>query len=240
MSAALLESLVSLIGRLFVFWSEEKIKKIVHHFIGFAVGSLLGVVFLDIFPEALEFASSETVFASALIGFLLFFLLERFLFWYHCHDGVCQVHTAGYLVLVGDAIHNFIDGVVISVAFLADFRLGVLTSVAVIFHEIPQEVSDFVVLLHSGFARSRALFYNFLIALATVLGALSAFFIRGSIENILGIALGLVAGNFLYIAAADLIPELHHSEGHKTATPFVQILLISLGVGVILLGKSIF
>jgi len=238
--AAFLESAVSLVGRLFVFWSEERIKKFTHHFIGFAVGALLGVVFLDLFPEALDFASAEAVFASALVGFILFFLLERFLFWYHCHDGVCPVHTAGYLVLTGDAIHNFIDGVIIAVAFLADFRLGVLSAIAVIFHELPQEVSDFIVLLHSGFERGKALLYNFLIALATVLGALFAFFIRGSIENILGVALGLVAGNFLYIAAADLIPELHHSDGHKTATPFVQILLILLGVGVILLGESIF
>ena len=235
-----MESLVSLIGRLFVFWSEEKIKKISHHFIGFAVGALLGVVFLDLLPEALEFEKADTVFLWALIGFLIFFLLERFLFWYHCHDGVCSVHTAGYLVLIGDAIHNFIDGVIIAVAFLADFRLGLLTSFAVIFHELPQEVGDFVVLLHSGFSRSKAMLYNFLIALATVAGALFAFLFRTGIQDFLGIALGLVAGNFLYIAAADLIPELHHAGGQKKYAPFVQLALILLGIFLVSLGESLF
>lgn len=240
LGAAILESFVSLIGRLFVFWSEERVKKLSHHFIGFAVGALLGVVFLDLLPEALEFSSSETVFLWALVGFLAFFLLERFLFWYHCHDGVCPVHAAGYLVLIGDAIHNFIDGVIIAVAFLADFKLGILTSFAVIFHELPQEISDFVVLLQSGFGRAKALLYNFLIALTTILGAIFAYLIKGSIESFLGIALGLVAGNFLYIAAADLIPELHHPETGKPAAPYMQFLLMIFGIFAVTLGDSLF
>src|SRR3989344_206815 len=199
LGAAIVESLVSLIGRLFVFWKEEAVRKATHRFISFAVGALLGVVFLDLLPEAVEIEKPDTLFMAALIGFVVFFILERFLWWYHCHDGECPVHAMGYLVLIGDALHNFIDGVVIAVAFLADFRLGILTSVAVIFHELPQEISDFVVLLHSGFSRSKALLYNFLIALATVAGALLAYVFRGSLENTLGIALGIVAGNFLYI-----------------------------------------
>lgn len=239
LSAAVLESLVSLLGRLLVFWSEVNVKKLAHYFIGFAVGALLGVVFLDLLPEALEFAAASNVFAAALAGFIIFFLLERFLFWYHCHDGVCPVHAVGYLVLAGDAIHNFIDGVIIAVAFLADFKLGVLTALAVIFHEVPQEIGDFIVLLHSGFERAKALFYNFLIALTTIIGALAAYAFRGGIESFLGIALGLVAGNFLYIAAADLIPELHRQETQGRISPFPQVVFVLLGVLLVGLGESL-
>src|SRR3989344_4495893 len=239
LGAAIAESMVSLVGRLFVFWKEEAVKKVVHRFISFAVGALLGVVFLDLLPEAVAIEKPDTVFIAALIGFVLFFLLERFLFWYPCHDGVCPVHAVGYLVLIGDAIHNFIDGVVIAVAFLADFRLGILTSIAVIFHELPQEISDFVVLLHSGFSRSKALLYNFFIALTTVVGAVLAYVFRGPLENTLGIALGVVAGNFLYIAAADLIPELHHQEEQKTSDFVLQIVLIVAGIGVVTLAKQL-
>lgn len=234
LGASFCTALVSLVGRSFAFLGEAGFRRLIHYAMSLAVGVLLGVVFLDVFPEALEATEAETVFIWALIGFLTFFILERSLKIYHCHEGHCSVHAAGYLTLVGDAIHNFIDGIIIALAFLADFRLGISTAFAVILHEVPQEMSDFLVLLHSGIERKRALLYNFLIALTTIAGAVLAYIFSDLLTGVIGPALGLVAGHFLYIAAVDLVPELHESEhAQRKITSLVQVMLIIVGIAII-------
>ena len=238
LGASFCTALVSLVGRSIAFLGETQFRRMIHYAMSLAVGVLLGVVFLDVFPEALEVAEAESVFIWALAGFLAFFILERTLKIYHCHEGHCSVHAAGYLTLVGDAIHNFIDGIIITLAFLADFRLGISTAFAVILHEIPQEMSDFLVLLHSGFERKRALFYNFLIALTTIAGAVIAYAFSDSLTRAIGPALGLVAGHFLYIAAVDLVPELHESEhAQQKITSLVQVMLIVAGIALVSAGE---
>lgn len=237
LGASFLSSLASLAGRSLVFLGEERFHRFIHYAMSLAVGVLLGVVFLDLLPEALEFAAAETIFFWTLIGFLFFFILERGFLLYHCHDGKCPAHAFGYLTLLGDGIHNFIDGVIIALAFLVNIPLGIATSFAVILHEIPQEMSDFLVLLHAGFERRKALFYNFLIALTTIIGAFLTYLFAGVVQGLIGPALGLVAGNFLYIAAVDLVPELHqsqHTAGKGAA--LIQIALIILGIGIIYLS----
>src|SRR3989344_4591366 len=143
-------------------FAHGSIKKVPHFVVRFAVGALLGVALLELIPEAVGMTSLEMTMPLVLFGILVFFVLEKFLFWYHCHDGQCPVHTYNYLILWGDFLHNFIDCAIIALTFMADVRLGVLTTIAVIFHEIPQEIGDFGILLHGGFSKAKALFYNFL------------------------------------------------------------------------------
>lgn len=240
LGASVAESIVSLIGRSIVFLGEKRLKRLTHYFVSLAVGTLLGAIFLEILPEALRLSAVGTVFLWVLFGFLFFFVLERVLLYYHCHEGTCNVHAAGYLILFGDAVHNFIDGVIIALAFFADLRLGILTSIAVLLHEVPQEIGDFLVLLHSGFTKERALLYNFLVATATIFGAVFTYLAasRLQIELFIGPALGVVAGNFLYIAASDLIPGLHvHRE--KRITLLYHVLLIVLGILLIKAGEFV-
>jgi zinc and cadmium transporter len=235
LGASIAETLVALIGQLAVFVWSSRVKEYIQYFISFAVGTLLAVVFLDLLPEALEETASSVVFAYVLIGFLFFFLLTRVLFWYHCHTTGCPVHQGykrtGAKVLLGDAVHNFIDGIIIALAFFADFKLGVVTSVAVLVHEAPMEMSDFFILINSGYSKEKALFYNFLIALTTPIGALITYFSAYNLNALIGPALGLVAGNFLYIAAVDLVPELHdHKEARTKINTVLQFSLIILGI----------
>jgi len=235
--ASILESLASLIGVVFLFLGYDRIKEYIQYFISFSVGTFLGVIFFDILPEALDVSNQETVFLYVIVGFLFFFLLSRFVNLYHVHyeeDLMCHDHykrKSGYMVLAGDIIHNFIDGIIIALAFLADLHLGIITTIAVLLHEFPQEASDFFVLVHSGFSKGKALLFNFLVSLSTIAGALLAYFFAVNAENIIGPALGLVAGNFLYIAASDLIPELHTGHRENGANTFGQFILIILGVG---------
>lgn len=231
--AAFAESVVSFSGGLLAILSAERMRRLSHYIISFAIGALLGVSFLDLIPEAIEMSDAATALPMALFGLLLFFVLEKFLFWYHCHGGQCPVHTYTYLILWGDFVHNFIDGVILAVTFLVDVRLGFLTLIAVLLHEIPQEIGDFGILVRGGFSKARALFYNFLVSLSTIAGALATYAFGGSIQSVLPYALAIVAGNFIYIAAADLIPELHESSGfwHGAA----QILFIIVGILLVLL-----
>lgn len=234
--AALAESLVSFSGGILAFLSQEKIKKFAHFVVSFAVGALLGVALLELIPEAAEMASLEMIMPLVLFGILVFFVLEKFLFWYHCHDGRCPVHTYNYLILWGDFLHNFIDGAIIALTFLADVQLGILTTIAVIFHEIPQEIGDFGILLHGGFSRGKALFYNFIISLGTIAGALLAYVFGAYLQGYIPFTLAVIAGNFIYLAATDLMPELHEPNT-KLYHSVVQIALIALGAVLVMLPE---
>ena len=224
------------------------------HGISFAIGALLAVAFWGLIPEAFAKVKPEHfqgLSGTILAGILGFFVLEKLLIWRHCHYGSCEAHgddglggdhaptqghshghgnakSAGALIILGDSIHNFVDGVLIAAAFLTDVQLGIVTSLAVAAHEIPQEVGDFAILLDSGYSRGKALFYNILASLTTVLGGVLAFFSLEDLHDSLPYFLALAASSFIYIAVADLIPSLHTKTDMKTSLQ--QIALIAAGV----------
>jgi len=235
-----------LLASSFLLFSESVRVRLVPHLISFAIGALLGAALLGLLPEAVESAGAGNVyniFSVVLLGILGFFLLEKMVLWRHCHTEHCEAHTvdrnhnaSGFLILVGDGIHNFVDGVLIAGAFMTDIHLGVVTSLAVAAHEIPQELGDFAILLHSGFSRKKALFFNLLSSLTTVIGGVLAYFSLMDLQNLLPYVLSIAAASFLYVAVADLIPGLHkHVEVSATA---LQVTLISAGLLVIYLSQA--
>ena len=222
--ATLIVSAISLVGAVFLFrqWSERRSLL----FISFAAGVLLATTFLELLPEAVERSGGDgDFFVATLAAMGGFFVLERFLHGFHTHEHDEGGHAAasGYLILVGDTLHNFIDGVVIAATFLVDPTLGVATTVAVAAHEIPQEIADYGILLAAGFSRRRALLLNFLSALTALLGAVFCFAFQTAVEAHLPWFMAATAGMFIYIAASDLMPELHHSHPRgnwRVAVPF--------------------
>jgi len=226
---------------------ERRRQQLLPHMVSFAIGTLLGAAFLALIPHALEsphVQDMHSITATILIGLLTFFVLEKLVLWRHCHAFECEVHgaddhhhaapetaPAGTLVLIGDAVHNFVDGVLIAAAFLTDFHLGVVTAIAVAAHEIPQEVGDFAILLQSGFSRGKAFLYNILASLATVIGALIAYFSLQTIEQYIPFVLAVAASSFIYVAVADLIPGLHKRT--EAIESVKQIALIASGILVV-------
>jgi zinc and cadmium transporter len=192
-------SLVAFIGILFIGLKEAFLKRILMALIGFASGSLIGGAFIHLLPEALEEAGQATFY---------YVVVEKFLYWRHCHEGKCPVHVFAYLNLVGDGIHNFIDGMIIAASFILSYDLGFATTLAVIFHEIPQEIGDFGVLIYGGFGKRKALMYNFVSALTAVAGSLVTYYLALYIQGVEKFLIPFAAGGFIYIAATDLMPEL--------------------------------
>jgi zinc and cadmium transporter len=235
LGATILVSAISLVGVVTIAMRKESLEKVLILFVGFAAGSLMGGAFFHLLPESLETSEPATVFLYTLIGFTFFFLMERYFYWRHCHNGVCDVHTFTYLNLMGDGIHNFIDGLIIAVSFLADFKLGVATTLAVIFHEIPQELGDFGILVYGGFRRRKALLFNFLCGLTAVGGALAGYFLSTAIGKFSSVLVPFTAGGFLYIASSDLIPELHKQKSARRAN--VSLLLFIAGVALMYIVK---
>jgi zinc and cadmium transporter len=219
--------------------------------VSFAVGALLGAVFLELLPHALEEGSAERVMVTVLAGLLAFFLLEKLVLWRHAHghaehrddqdesehdhamhaDPQAEPGRPGLMILIGNAVHNFCDGVVIAAAFLANPGLGVATTLAIVAHAVPQQVGDFAVLIHSGFTRARAFTFNVTAGLATVAGALAGYIALADMQQMLPTVLAIASASLLYVAVADLIPSLHRRpEPMETAK---QVLAIGLGIGVI-------
>ncbi len=231
-------SAVSLIGIVTFLFKTKSLDRIFFVLVSFATGSLLGAAFLDLLPEALDKVEPSKAFGSVIFGIMLFFLMEKFLYWYHCHEGECDVHQFTYLNLVGDGIHNFLDGVIIASAFLTSASAGFIASIAIILHEIPQELGDFGILVYGGFSKGKALAYNFLTALSAVLGAVLAYFFLNKLEGVTPFMISVAAGGFIYIACTDLIPELNKER--IASRSIQQFILILLGIGVILAGKLIF
>ncbi len=205
-------SAISLIGVVALFFREEMFRKFIFPLVSFSAGSLLGGALLHLIPEAInKIGDHITVFTWVIIGFALFFLLEQFIHWHHCHRAPSEhKHPVTYLVLFSDGLHNFLDGLAVGSAFVVDIHLGLITSLAVAMHEIPQELGDFGILVHGGWDKVRALLFNFLSGLTMVAGGLLAWLLAGKIEVVY--LLPFAAGNFLYIAASDLIPEVKHSD----------------------------
>lgn len=219
--ATLIVSAISLVGVVFLFarWDERRALL----FVSFAAGVLLATTFLELLPEAVERSGGEGDFLTAtLVAMGAFFVLERFLHGFHTHEDR-HAAASGYLILIGDTLHNFIDGVVIAATFLVDPALGVATTVAVAAHEIPQEIADYGILLTAGFSRGRALLLNFLSGLAALLGVLLCLVFQAAVEQYLPWFMAATAGMFIYIAASDLMPELHHAHPRgnwRVAVPF--------------------
>jgi len=237
-----LVSLVSFVGVITLYLRPKLLDKILFGLVSFAAGALLGAAFLDLLPEALE-ATGGPVFVYALLGIIIFYMIETFLNWYHCHYGHHhhhsqhhKVHPFAWLNLFGDAVHNFVDGMIIAAGYIASVPVGIATTVAVVLHEIPQELGDFGILVFGGISRGKALFFNFLSALTAVLGALLVYFFS-SVFNLSAILVPFAAGGFIYIASADLLPELHKERNVQKA--FTQLFFFLLGIGVIWLMTAI-
>lgn len=209
-AASLVVSTVALIGILSVFLRQSSQVRYASTAVSFAAGVMLSAAFLDILPEALELHDSPLIFTAIFAGILLFFFLERFVLWFHHHHEGHGAKPSAVLILVGDAVHNVIDGIAIAAAFLASPAVGVTTTLAIAAHEIPQEIADYSILVAGGMSRRRALAWNFLSALTSVIGAVVGYFFLSTVENWLWFFLAFAGGMFLYIALSDLIPELHH------------------------------
>ena len=239
-----------LVASVFLLLSDKTRAKVLPHGVSFATGALLAVAFWGLIPHAFEEvapAQIQSLSGSIMLGLLLFFMLEKLLIWRHCHSGTCEVHgetddhghshgshkSAGTMIIIGDGIHNFVDGVLIAAAFLTDVQLGIVTSLAVAAHEIPQEVGDFAILLHSGYSKAKALFYNVLASLTTVVGGVLAYYSLDGLQESLPYFLAMAASSFIYIAVSDLIPTLHKKTDTKSSLQ--QIALILAGAGLIIL-----
>jgi len=227
---------ISLVGIFVFFLKEEKIKKISLFLVSFAVGGLFGDAFIHLLPEAFKKPGANfMVSLGVIIGVLAFFVLEKFLRWRHCHvpEGKEHHHPLVGMNLVGGTAHNFIDGLIIGASYLVALPIGISTTLAIIFHEIPQEFSHFGIFIHSGLAKKKALLFNVLSALAAVVGTLLSLFVGNRTGNFASFMLPVTAGGFLYIAGSDLIPELHHET--RILTSLGQLISIMLGVGVMML-----
>lgn len=221
--AIVVVSLISLMGIFFIGIKSERFDSFIEYLVSFAVGGLLGGAFLHLLPEAIE-TGNPSIFIYVLSGIIVFFLIEKLLHWRHCHKGQCDAHNFTYLNLIGDGVHNLVDGMVIAASFVTDIKLGIVTTVAVAAHEIPQEIGDFGILVYGGFSKWKALLYNLLSALTAVVGAVIAFF---AFEHVLWLKVYLIpftAGGFIYIALVDMIPELHKKwRGGKIAAQLISI-----------------
>ena len=229
-------SLLSFVGVLFIAIKEEKLKKILLFLVSFAAGGLLGDSFIHLLPEAVEEDGfSLSVSLAVLVGLLLFFVLEKFICWRHCHipTSKSHPHPVVFMNLIGDGFHNFIDGAVISASFLTTIPLGIATTLAVVLHEIPQEIGDFGVLLHGGLSKNKALIFNFASALAAVGGAILVLILGERIVGVSQLLIPFTAGGFIYIAGSDLIPELHKET--NLAKSLMQMVGLILGIGIMLI-----
>ncbi|OGH14602.1 MAG: hypothetical protein A2860_03315 [Candidatus Levybacteria bacterium RIFCSPHIGHO2_01_FULL_37_33] len=228
----LIGSVFSLIGGVVILFKEKLALRISHLLFSFAAGTLLGTAFFDLLPEAASNAPKDiNIFLWALIGFLVFFLIERFIHWFHHHHehpAEPALKPTVALITLGDSVHNFIDGVAIAASFLVNIPLGIVTSLAVAAHEIPQEIGDFSILLHKGVDRKKVLLLNLLSSAAAIVGAVLTFLMADFVTGLLPVFLSVTAGFFIYIAASDLIPEIH--EKNKAGFAFIESFLLILGI----------
>lgn len=236
--ATLLISLGALIGIFTLSMKEKLLEKIIMKLVALSSGALLGGAFIHLMPEGIEKVDDpSTFFLTILIAIISYLLIEKVLHWRHCHkSGDCSVHSFGYMNLLGDAVHNFIDGLIIASAFVVSIPLGITTTIAIALHEIPQEVGDFGVLLYAGFKKKKALLLNFLVALTVVVGGVCGWLLLSKVEAITSFLLPIAAGGFIYIALSDMIPELRkdHFKGFLQSFVFVILgILIMLATKVL-------
>jgi zinc and cadmium transporter len=218
------------VGALFLLASKEKIDRILILLVSLSAGTLIGGAALHLLPEAAEKLESDVLFEVFLLSFTLFFFIEKVLHWRHCHNPSCSIHPFGYMNLIGDSVHNFIDGLLIAATFVANPGLGVATTVAVAVHEIPQEIGDFGVLLYAGFKKKVALVLNYAVALTVVLGGVVGYVTFHYIGWIIPYLLPFAAGGFIYIAASDLIPEMKKESSIKKSAYTFVVFIFGIGL----------
>ena len=246
LGSTFLISLIAFAGVLTLFLKEKLLNKILLILVSLSAGALMGGAFLHLLPEAILKVGADAdallnIFLYLLLGFCMFFVLEQFIRWHHhhgCHGEECNIKPFSYLILISDGIHNFIDGLIIAGSFVINPGVGVVTTLAVALHEIPQELGDFGVLVYGGFDKVKALFLNFISALTAVFGGIAGYFLYGYIADSIVYLLPFAAGNFIYIASSDLIPEIKHRENLKKS--LVHFVVFLCGMGLMLLIKIIF
>jgi zinc and cadmium transporter len=221
-------SLGSLIGVFSFAFNTKKTNSILLFLVALSAGALMGSAFIHLLPEAALSLPPVPLFHTILISFIFFFTLEKIFLWRHCHDGICDVHSFGFMNLVGDAVHNFIDGLIIAATFITSPHLGLITTLAVALHEIPQEFGDFGVLLYSGYSKKKALISNFLVATTSVLGVFVGFLLNDFSHSLLVYLVPFAAGGFIYIAASDLLPEIRKETSLRKSMISFGIFLIGI------------
>jgi zinc and cadmium transporter len=237
LASVIIISVISLVGVLVLWLKDQQLNKILLYLVSFSVGGLFGDAFIHLIPEAIEesgFGTSTSL--LILLGILSSFVVEKFLQWRHCHvpTSIEHPHSFAYMNLFGDGVHNLVDGLIVGGSYLVSIPIGISMTLAVIFHEIPQELGDFGVLIHGGFSKKKVVWFNFLTGLTAILGAVIAFVVGTNLEGFIPLLIPFAAGNFIYIAGSDLIPELRKDEPNpKKAT--LQVVCITLGVIMMLL-----
>jgi len=221
-------ALIAFIGIFTLLLKEKLLNKILLILVSLSAGALMGGAFLHLIPEAVEKSQGTDIFLFVLVGFILFFVIEKVLHWRHCHKGKCDVHTFTYMNLVGDTIHNFIDGLILAASFVTSVELGLTTTIAIAAHEIPQEIGDFGVLIYGGFKKKKAIILNFIVALTIVIGGVIGYFISKSVESAVTFLLPFAAGGFIYIAATDLIPEIKKELDFKKYMATLIVFIIGI------------
>jgi zinc and cadmium transporter len=229
-ASVLVVSLISLVGVVFLGMQEQRLRSILMYLVSFSAGALLGDVFLHLLPEMVETKFGVAEGAYFLVGIVVFFLLEKFILWHHSHGEHDEsIHSSVYLTTFGDSLHNFIDGMVIAAAFMVSIPLGIATALAVIFHEIPQEIGQFAILLHGGWSKAKATLYNFFSALASVAGAGLVVVLGGAFDEAPSFLLAFAGASFIYIALSDIIPQLQKEDSNRKS--IIQIIWLLAGIG---------
>ena len=234
-------ALISFIGVFTLAMKEQLFNKILLILVSLSAGALMGGALLHLLPEAVKRSEGSDVFLIVLIGFILFFIMEKVLHWRHCHEGKCDVHTFHYMNLIGDSIHNCIDGLIIAASFMVPevaVPFGITTTIAIAAHEIPQELGDFGVLIYGGFEKKKAILLNFAVSLMVVIGGIVGYFISKSVEQAVPLLLPFAAGGFLYIAATDLVPEIKKELNMKKS--MATLLVFICGIVIMWLSKAVF
>jgi len=236
LGASIIVSFVSLIGALALIFEDKLLKRIIIFLVAFAAGGLMGGAFLHILPESMAHAKDPVeLFLFVILGFMVFFAMEKYLYWHHCHDTKCEVHMFTYLNIAGDIIHNLSDGLIMGAVFALDIKLGIATTIAIIAHEIPHELGNFMVLVFGGFGKFKALLFNFISALFAVLGTVCGYYFSHKMNGFSGILLPMAAGGFIYIASCDLVPQLCKEPDLKKST--ISMLTFTIGVALMYILK---
>ncbi len=234
--ATTLISLLSLVAVVLLSVRKTLLNSITGYLVALSAGTMIGAAFLHLLPESIEFLDSEVVFLVVLGSFIAFFLIEKVIHWHHCHTVGKHQHTMGYMNLTGDAVHNFIDGLVIAGAFSVDTSLGIVTSLAVAIHELPQEIGDFGVLLHAGWSKLKATKANLLVSMTMILGGVVGYFLVEQTDFLLPYLTAFAAGGFIYISASDLIPELKEEERLGVSLGHIAVFVLGIALTMLFNG----